>query len=277
MKLTLEDFEMLTGFIYRKTGIRFESKKMYFIEKRVEKRMSALGYEDPLSYIRFLRFIDTNGKELQELINLITVNESYFFRDFSQLQAFAEHSLQEVLELKSQQNNNTLKIWSAGCSTGEEPYTIAIILLEMIDQISNWNIEIIASDIDENVLNYSRKARYPYDKLKDVPLVYLEKYFSKLKDGDYRLSFKAKNMIQFKHLNLSDKNLMRRMNGFDFIFCRNVLIYFDDQSRKQIVDHFYAALNQHGYIFLGSSESVGRISTAFQIKRAGDYLVYYKE
>lgn len=278
MDITIYEFEQLADYIYRKTGIRYESKKMYYLAKRIEKRMEILGIDSESEYIRYLRFSDSDGQELQQFVNLITVNETFFFRDFSQLRAFAEHALQDVIEKKNRSMDYKLRIWSAGCSSGEEPYTLAIILKEMVDYVKQWDVEIIASDIDQNILDKAQQGVFSERSIKEVPKEYLEKYFHQSGNGTYRLhSNELKDMIRFEHLNLFDKAALRSHRGYDFIFCRNVLIYFDDASRKEVVDHFYAALNKGGYIFLGSSESAGRITSAFKIKRAGDGLVYQKE
>jgi len=278
MDITVYEFEQLADFIYRKTGIHYEAKKMYYLSKRIEKRMDSLGIDSSIEYIRFLRYSDADGQELQHFINLITVNETFFFRDFPQLRSFAEHSLPEVIARKSTGNDNKLRIWSAGCSTGEEPYTLAIILKEMLDFSSLWDIEILASDIDLNVLEKAKRAVFSERSIKEVPHEYLEKYFEPSGSDTYQLiDDELKEMIRFEHLNLFDKTELRKHRGYDFVFCRNVLIYFDDASRKEVVDHFYVALNRGGYIYMGSCESAGRITTAFKIKRAGDALVYLKE
>lgn len=276
MNITMDEFESLSDFVYRRAGIRFESKKIYFLSKRIEKRMEELGMETPFEYIRFLRFSDGGNSEFQNLMNLLTVNETYFFRDFPQLEAFAEHCLLELTERKAACGDKVLRIWSAGCSTGEEPYTLAIILLEMIEDFKDWNVQILATDIDLTVLEKAEKAVYCARSVHDVPPEYLVRYFGERPNGLYALSHQVKKMVEFEHLNLADKEAIRKKRGFDLIFCRNVLIYFDDVSRKQAVDHFYVALDPGGYIFLGSSESVGRINTAFKLKRAGGFLVYYK-
>ncbi|MDM8514833.1 protein-glutamate O-methyltransferase CheR [Desulfobacterales bacterium HSG16] len=274
--ITAEEFDTLSDFIYKKTGIRFESRKLYFISKRIGKRIDELGVETVAEYIRMLRFADPVNQEFQKLTDLLTINETYFFRDFPQLQAFAEHCLSEVEKKKNAVKDNTIRIWSAGCSTGEEPYTIAIILLEMLNYFSTWKIEIIANDIDLTVLSKAKQAVYGKRSLRDVPQEYLDRYFIKKDSESYVLQKKVKKMVQFEHVNLSEKKEIRKKRGFDFIFCRNLLIYFDDISRKRLVDQFYVALNEGGYVFLGSSESPGRISTAFKLKRAGGYIVYYK-
>lgn len=237
--------------------------------------MAELGIDSTTEYIRKLRFADPHQTEFQMLLNLLTINETYFFRDFPQLQAFAEHCLPEVIERKLKEKNRKIRFWSAGCASGEEPYTIGIILKEMIDDIHNWDIEIIASDIDSVMIEKAKKGIYEERSIRDVPKEYLTRYFTKNKDK-YILCNDIKQMVHFEHLNLGNKEQVRGRKGFDMIFCRNVLIYFDDISRKQLVDQFYLSLNPGGFIFLGSSESVGRITTAFKIKRAGNHLVYYK-
>lgn len=274
MHINTEDFHDMTAFIYKKSGIKFEDKKMYFINKRVIKRVEDLGVGTVREYLRYLKFKD-NGDEFQELMNLLTVNETYFFREFHTLEAFAEYCLMEVAEEKARTGDRTLRIWSAGCSTGEEPYTLAIIMREMLDNPEKWNIEIMASDIDEVVLEKAQNAVYDDRSIKDVPDEYYNKYFEPVR-GKHMPVQKIRDMVKFEHLNLMDRMAMRRRRGFDFVFCRNVLIYFDDISRKQVVDHFYISLNKGGYIFLGHSESVGRITTAFKVKKFGSNVVYYK-
>ncbi len=281
MRLTISAFNEISDFIYAKTGIRLDSKKINFLSIRILKRALALEMEDLDEYIKYLRFFDEDGKELQNLINLITINETYFFRDFSQLVIFAEYCLDEILKNKEIQKSNTIRIWCAGCSIGAEPYTLAIIVREMIPLLHNWHVEILATDIDVNVLEQAKTAIYTKRHVKDVPESYLHKYFSETPDGMFALSNEIKSMVVFEHLNLTDKFKLRQKIGFDFIFCRNVLIYFDDVSRKKVVDHFYIALNDGGYIFLSSTESLNRITTAFKLKKVEhdneSYLLYCKE
>lgn len=274
--MTASEFETLSDLIYRRIGIRFEPKKVYFVSKRVEKRVDALGFASTGEYIRHLRFSDRGGVEFQSLVNLLTVNETYFFRDFPQLQSFAEHCLGEVVERKLRENDNRLRIWSAGCSTGEEPYTLAIILREMFEDLAGWEVEILASDIDENVLRKARAGIYDRRSVKEVPEEYLDRWFRRTRGDAFQVDESIRSMVRFEYLNLSDRGEIRRRSGFDFIFCRNVLIYFDDISRRQVVDHFYLSLNRGGYVYLGSSESIGRITTAFKLKRTGTFLVYCK-
>ena len=274
--LTINEFQMVSDFIYRRTGIRFESKKNYFLAKRVNKRMEEVSLGSVAEYVRMLRFSDPDGAEFQKLVELLTINETYFFRDFPQLQAFAEHCLMELIEEKAARGEKRLRVWSAGCSTGEEPYTLAIILREMVEDFKDWKVEILASDIDCGALQAAEKCTYGSRSIRDVPREYLDRHFTRMPGGSYKISKEIKKMVEFEYINFASKEILRNKRGFDFIFCRNVLIYFDEFSRKQLVDQFYIALEKGGYIFLGSSESVGRINTAFKLRRVEGYLVYQK-
>ena len=274
--MPMEQFTRLRDFIYSKLGLSFEDAKLYFLQKRVERRVEALSMERVEDYLFHLRFGDPDGKELQELTNLITTNETYMFREYEQLEAFSNVCLPEVLAAKQKLGTRRVRLWSAGCSSGEEPYTLAIILREVISNPAEWDLQILATDIDENVLTMARDALYGERSVKPVPPDYVSRHLA-AEPGGYRIKPETRALVRLQHLNLHDRASMRPMRNFDFIFCRNVLIYFDDASRKAVVDHFYNALNPGGYIFLGHSESIGRISNAFDLVRAGEFLVYKKK
>jgi chemotaxis protein methyltransferase CheR len=274
MELPLEYFMKLRNLIYERTGISFEANKIYYIKKRLQQRMDACSFAEIEEYIKHLKFYDTAGREFQELMNLLTVNETYFFREFSQLEVFAEACLDEVVQRKLAKGDRTIKIFSAGCSTGAEPYTLAIIMREMLDDFKRWEVMIKAGDLDENVLAAARRGIYDERSVKDVPDNYLKKYFTNPHPGVYQIKPAASELVVFEHLNLMDRRALRYEENYDFVFCRNVLIYFDDVSRKQVVEKFYAMLNKGGFIFLGHSESLSRISTAFKVKRLDGHIVY---
>jgi chemotaxis protein methyltransferase CheR len=277
MTLALKDFATIRDEVYRKLGLFFEDSKVYFIQKRIEKRMETLGVESFADYAFLLRFGDKEGQEMQALANLVTTNETYMFREFEQLQAFADHCLPMVLKPLEQGNDRRLRIWSAGCSSGEEPYTLAIILKEVMHDFRSWDIKINATDIDQVRLEMARRAVYEERSVHEVPAEYFDRHIVRLPAGYFAVKPETARLVEVEHLNLHDRLAMRGMRQFDFIFCRNVLIYFDDVSRKEVVDHFYNALKPGGFIFLGHSESIGRISTSFQLLRVGQHLVYRKE
>jgi chemotaxis protein methyltransferase CheR len=274
--ITAEHLERLGQQIYRKLGLYFDEKKNYFLKTRVAKRMAALGMDNPDDYVFMVSYADTNGLEMQELANLVTTNETYMFREYDQLQGFANYCLPEVLSAKQDRGDKTLRIWCAGCSSGEEAYTLAMIIQEVFPQSQSWDCKITATDIDENMLRKVAAARYGQRSINDVPQEYKDKYL--IAEGEeYAVRRRTAALVEPRYLNLNDRMALRAMRGFDFIFCRNVLIYFDDLSRKSVVDHFYNALNPGGYIFLGHSESIGRVTSAFTLKKFENHLVYVKE
>ncbi len=275
-EISIELFQKLSQQIYQKLGLHFDDRKIYFLKKRIEKRMSLLGIENARDYLFMVSYADPDGVEMQALANLVTTHETYMFREYEQLQAFANHCLPEVLSAKQARGDRTLRIWCAGCSSGEEAYTLAMIVQEVFPQAYAWKCEILATDIDENMLAQVAAARYGARAVGEVPPEYRAKYL--IEDGDqWLVRGRTAALVQTCHLNLNDRMAMRNMRGFDFVFCRNVLIYFDDQSRKAVVDHFYNAMNPGSYIFLGHSESIGRVTTAFQLKRFENHLTYMKE
>ena len=272
--LTAEQFKQLRELIYRDLGLYFEDAKVYFLSKRVERRMRSLGMDQVSDYLFHLRFTE-GPREMQELANLITTNETYMFREYEQLATFSDFCLPLLLEQKLKSGNRRLRIWSAGCASGDEPYTLAIILREVIDDFSRWKIQLTATDISQNALKTARRGLYSERSIKDVPTIYLNKYF-KLKDNLYQLLPPIIDYVDFQHANLLDRKVASELDGLDFVFCRNVLIYFDDISARKVVDSFYDALRPGGFILLGHSESVGRITSAFKLERMGDMLVYMK-
>lgn len=277
MNLSKNDFTNIRDEIYKKLGLSFEDAKLFFIQKRVERRMETLGLDTFEEYAFLLRFGDKQGEEMQELANLVTTNETYMFREFEQLEAFADYCLPMVLRAHEQKNDRRLRIWSAGCSSGEEPYTLAIILKEVMHDYDRWEIALKATDIDQQRLQMARKAVYEERSIREVPKEYFARHIIPLSAGYYAIRPETAQVVEVEHLNLHDRISMRGMRHYDFIFCRNVLIYFDDASRKAVLDHFYNALNPGGFIFLGHAESVGRITTAFKLLRLGRHLVYQKE
>jgi chemotaxis protein methyltransferase CheR len=275
MQITIKDFIKFRDFIYNRCGIFFETKKIYFVKKRLISRMESLGIGDINVYLNLLHHRDGDDREFQALINLLTTNETYFFREFDQLATFGEHCLVEISDQKEAKDDRNIRIWSAGCSTGEEPYTLAIILREILEDLDLWQVKVYGTDIDTNVLARCRKGIYSPRSVKDVPDEYLATYFSS-QGKNFQIKPQIKEIVSFKQVNLMDKLSMLQMRRMDFIFCRNVLIYFDEESRREVAGWFYDALLPGGYVFLGHSESMSRISTAFRIKKMGGMIVYQK-
>ena len=267
----------LRNFIYAKTGIFFPEKKKYFLEGRLAKRLQFLKLAHFEDYLQVLKHDQQKESEFEFLCNTITVNETSFFRNEPQINAFQRSLSGEIMELKKGLGARTLRIWCAACSSGEEPYTLAILYLEHLKpRFPDLHIEIIGTDINTAILDVARKAEYNHYAIRSTPELYLKKYFDS-SSGLYRLHSDVKDLVRFEHHNLMDRQKNRRMMHFDFIFCTNVLIYFDEKAKIQVVGDLYYSLNRGGYLFIGYSEMLHRISTAFKLVSIPGATVYKKE
>lgn len=275
MTLHEEEFLLLRDLVYEVTGLMFDVRKLSYMESRVAKRMPVVDCESARDYYRHLRYRDPKRSEFQTFTELLTTNETYFFRDFPQLESFANEVLPRVAATKRNAKDYTLNIWSAACSTGDEAYSLAIILHACLDDFKQWHIGLHATDIDSAVLATARRGVYSERAVKDVPPGYLKRYFTS-RPEEYVICEEIREMVKFAQVNLVDRPAMRKYQGMDVIFCRNALIYFDDRSRRQVLNSFYDSLLPGGFIFLGHSESVGRISAAFAPVKFGGTIVYQK-
>lgn len=276
-KLSEETFVMLRDFIYSKTGIFFPEKKKYLIEGRLVKRLQVLKLGHFEDYLQLLKYDQLKQNEFEFLCNTITINETSFFRNDAQTDAFQKKFAEEVIEAKKAYNNRTLRIWSAACSSGEEPYSLAMLYLEHLKpRYPELRIEIIGTDINTAVLDMAHKAEYNQYAIRSMPKLYLNKYFDQ-SNGVYRLRQEVKELVRFEYINLIDREKMRHMMHFDFIFCANVLIYFDEKAKIQVVGDLFNSLNRGGYLFIGFSEMLHRISTAFKLVSIPKTTAYKKE
>jgi chemotaxis protein methyltransferase CheR len=271
--ITDADFQKFREYFYRKTGIQFDDTKRYFVDKRLIERMEATGSDSFRQYFIGLRF-EADGQEMQALVNAMTVNETYFFREQYQFECLVNSILDEVAERKKP--GQRIRIWSIPSSTGEEPYSIAIYLLERWARINDFDVEIMSSDIDTQVLSMAQRGVYSQRSIANLPKAYLNKYFTQNKEGDWVISRDLVDAVEFSRVNLSELNDTRRFRDVDVIFCRNLLIYFDDLSRRLAAEAMFDALRPGGFVCLGHSESMSRISSLFAVRRFPDAMVYQK-
>ncbi len=264
------EFRRLCEFLYRRTGMVFTEAKRYFVERRVTDRIDATGAASFPSYFARLRS-DVDG-EVEKFINAFTVNETYFYREEHQLQCLTLDLLRERTTMRSP--TQPIRIWSVPCSTGEEPFSIAMWLLENWAQVDAWDIEILGSDIDTRALDAARKGVYGARALTRLPPGVVERYFEPLGDDRWRLSEDIRGSVSFSPVNLVEAEDTRPYGRFDVIFCRNVLIYFDDASRRTAAENLYENLLPGGFICLGHSESMSRISPLFEVRQYADAIVY---
>lgn len=273
MGISADDFRRFRDYFYRKTGIHYDESKRYFVDKRVESRISATASQDFGDYFARLRFQDEPA-ELQRLVNLLTVNETYFYREEYQFRCLVRDLLAEVVARKPAGQH--VRIWSIPCSTGEEPYSIGIYLLEHWPAIRQWDVELSASDIDSSALEHARHGIYHRQALRELSESLLRRYFERIDADHFAIGAELRESVAFTHLNVLDTGAMARYRDFDVIFCRNLLIYFDDLARRLAAEALFDALRPGGFICLGHSESMSRISPLFQIRKFPDAIVYQK-
>jgi chemotaxis protein methyltransferase CheR len=270
--ITNEDFLKFNEFFYRRTGISFETSKRYFVDKRLVERIEATGMGTFRGYFTLLRF-QASGEELQQLTNSMTVNETYFLREEYQFKCLVDSILPQIVHRRV--GTDAIRIWCIPSSSGEEPYSVAIYLLETWAGIKEWDVEIISSDIDTSILRRARAGRYSARSVQYLPEPWLKKYFKSVGE-EYQLCDDLRQVVEFTRVNLAEPADTLNYRNFDVIFCRNLLIYFDDASRKTASDTFYEALNPGGYLCLGHSESMSRISSLFEVRKFPEAIVYRK-
>jgi chemotaxis protein methyltransferase CheR len=269
-----EEFRLIRDIIYSHCGLFFDSDTKYLLEKRLSRRLQHYQLQNFKDYHYFLKYDRKKDQELSDLMDVLTTNETYFFREAFQLKALTDEILPELKAAKELKGDKTLRIWSAGCSTGEEPYTIAMLIMEM-GGFQGWRVEIVGTDISNRVLQHSRKAVYGKSSFRTTEDRYVSRFFQEQEDG-FRVNDEVRELVTISHLNLFDQNRLALLGKMDVIFCRNVIIYFDQTAKKKVVDTFYRMLHEGGYLLLGHSESLMNISTAFTLRHLKNDMVYQR-
>jgi chemotaxis protein methyltransferase CheR len=270
--LTADEFQRLCEYLYRRTGMVFTEAKRYYVERRVWERMAAADSPSFASY--FARLRGDTQDEIQQFVNTFTVNETYFYREDYQLKCLTNDLIRE--RLADRHTGDALRIWSAACSTGEEPYSIAMWLLENWPKVDEYLIEIVGSDIDTRVLELARTGTFGKRALMRLPPELIVKYFEPLPAEQWQIDSQLRDSVSFTSVNLVEPDQTRQHGRFDIIFCRNVLIYFDDASRRIAAENLYENLLPGGFICLGHTESMSRISPLFEVRRYDDAIVYQR-
>jgi len=255
-------FQRLAKIIYDRAGIHFPASKKYVLESRLGRRLSELEIDDYDQYIAFLTMGPYQSDEFQEMFNRITINETSFFRNEPQLLVFETKILPGLLEARK--NIKRLRIWSAACSTGEEPFTLAMMLNRTLGvRLSDWRIEILGTDISEKALNTAAKAEYTDYSLRSTPELIRRRYFAK-SGQNWVIDPQIRSMVTFEVHNLKDRLAAKRHGIWDVIFCRNVMIYFDDAMKQIVVRTFAEQLAGDGALFIGHSENLRGLDVPFE-------------
>jgi chemotaxis protein methyltransferase CheR len=268
--ITEDELRRLAEFLYRRTGMVFTETKRYYVERRISERIVATSNQSFAGYFVYLR--SDVRDEVEHLINAFTVNETYFYREDHQLACLSADLLKE--RVAGKRHGDTIRIWSVPCSTGEEPYSIAIWLLENWKDVDAYDIEIVGSDIDTRVLESAAEGIFGKRALMRLSPELVNRYFLRLDDERWQILDDLRQSVRFSRVNLIETKETRPQGRFDVIFCRNVLIYFDDESRRVAAENLYDSLLPGGFICLGHTESMSRISPLFEVCRYSGAIVY---
>jgi chemotaxis protein methyltransferase CheR len=276
-KLTDAEFTGLKDFIYKKTGILFTERNRFLLDARIREILHQTGCKDALTYLRSLSDPGANPVEVSRLINKVTITETSFFRDPHQITAMARNVIPEIAKRHEQLGARLLTIWSAGSSSGEEAYTLAILLAEHFKaDLPKWNITIFATDINDEALQVCKAGVYKSYTLRNAPPAIRDKYFQAMPDDRYAVREDLKRLVMPQKLNLMDYSGSKRYTGADLILLRNVMIYFEAGAKAQVLHMCYENLRENGYLFLGQSETAFGISHAFKLVTFVNAFAYKK-
>ena len=261
--MSQREFELLRDFIHDRVGICLSNEKKMTLRRKLATRVNRMGLTSFNEYYRYLLYCKEGGLELRQLINTITIDQTEFFRHPEQFELLGNIVLPEI----ATQRNDTkkLRIWSAGCAKGQEAYTISMVVNEMTGGDDVWDVKILASDVDTNVLKFAYRGKYPKEYVRRIPLEYLNRYFERGTGKDSGLFFVKDTLrknVLFRRLNLCLFDFSIK-NPVDVIFCRNVMIYFDTKAAKKLIYNFFNLLKPGGFLFLGISESLFGLDDRF--------------
>jgi len=263
--------------IYQVSGIYQPEEKLYLLASRCARRMGAVNAKTPSEYLELLTLRGNREVELRLLLNEITIGETYMFRSPAQLEALRSVILPQIVQAKDAIGFKKLRLWSAGCSTGEEPYTLAMFLLEeSTNFLAGWTFDILATDLNDNSVAAAKAGIYGEYSLRNTSEALRKKYFKPFDEKRLQATDQLKSIIRFERVNLSEDSKMTFLKGYDVIFCCNVLIYFDLNSKRKVTQHFYSNLVPGGYLFLGHAESLYQVDERFRLLHFPGALGYLK-
>jgi len=274
--MSLQDFLSIREFIYGRTGIFFSESKQYFLENRLNRRLQEVHLSAYRDYLGLLQGAQ-GREELKQLFNEITTNETSFWRNPPQIEAFQRIVLPEAVALAKARGGNRLRIWSAACSSGEEPFTLAMICQEAKDSLlRGMSVEILATDISEKVLALARDGNYGSYTLRNLTPAQVQQHFSAAGPDNFQVKPELKQLVNFRNFNLVDYANYRTLGTFDVIFCRNVLIYFDDAVKAKVIKGFHDVLFPKSFLLVGHSESIHSFNVGFDLMHFSKAMGYRK-
>jgi chemotaxis protein methyltransferase CheR len=274
-RLVMDDgvFLQLRNLIYEASGLHFDQKSKYLLERRLRARINELQLSDFAQYYLYLQFDRDRLDEMQRALDAVAIHETYFFREARALKAFSEEILPEIHE--QNRATRTLRVWSAGCSTGEEPYTLAMLIAES-GLFEGWTVELSASDLSQRVISEARAGVYRPNSFRTMDVDRRGRYFTEASGGGLLIDEAMRASVNFGCFNLADSRRFDIYSNLDVLFCRNVMIYFDAAARRRTVTGFHHQLRPGGYLILGASESLVALNTPFRLAHLRNDLVYQK-
>jgi chemotaxis protein methyltransferase CheR len=276
LPLSSEDFALFQELLIEASGLRFEEGRNQSLHLALWERLQRHGYDSYREYYHFLKFHPEGRLEMRELLDLVTVGETYFFRNRAQFNVLMRSVLPEIIKRKRSAGDKSIRVWSAGCSRGDEPYSIAIAMKEVLPSNEDWTISILGTDINRHGLACAKQAAYGEKDIAHLPKEYLDKYFE-VKDGTYLLRRDARELVQFHDHNLvKDSFVNERAQRIDLLFCRNVTIYFDPQVTRRVVENLHDCLAPEGYLFLGHTETLWQVTDKFERMEFPQTFIYRK-
>jgi len=264
LPLSPEDFSLFQKLLIETSGLRFDDGTNQSLHQALWQRLQHRGYDSYREYYNLLKFHPEGRLEIRELFDLVTIGETYFFRNKAQFDVLMRFVLPEIIQRKVDSGDKCIRAWSAGCSRGDEAYSIAIAMMEVFPSFEDWRVSILGTDISRKSLACSEEAAYGEKDIGHLPKEYLDKYFKTL-GLTYHLRDDVKSLVEFEYHNLArDPFLHEKMQNVDIIFCRNVIIYFDLETTQRVIENFYNCLAQDGYLFLGHTETLWQITNRFE-------------
>jgi chemotaxis protein methyltransferase CheR len=270
LQLSDNEFGLFRDLIYDECGVRIGVEKRTFLESRLRRRMSALGVGTALEYYSLVRYSKTRMQEMPALLDIMMICETSFFRNQPQFELFNDFVLPEIISTKLRANSRLIRVWSAGCSTGQEPYSAVMALLERVPEPESWNLRVFASDLSFTALERAQSGVYSADQIRGLREPYMSKYFRR-ENGNFVVNDDVKRRVVFDYHNLKHDNGLRSL---DIIFCRNVMIYFDMDEQRRLITRFTNCLVPGGYLFIGHAESLQGLSQKFAMVHRDKGIAY---
>jgi chemotaxis protein methyltransferase CheR len=275
VELSEEEFRLLRDFIHERFGLFFDEGQRASLRARLVGRLSSLDLLSFEDYYHYLRFGPQKTDELLRMISHLTNNETYFFRESAQLSVFSDNVLKTIRERKAKESHRTLRVLSAGCSTGEEVHTLAMIVYDSGQFFWNWDVQVVGLDVDPMALDKAKKGVYFHNSFRAMSPALIEKHFVKQGTG-YQVKETVRRMIKLRQGNLLEPSSYEGLAPVDVVFCRNVLIYFSDATIQRAVKLYHDVLGPGGYLMLGHAESLSRITDIFTPIRFPGAMIYQK-